>query len=245
VLADCEFARFNQELFCDVAMNKTIAFIGDSISFAHYLSLTNLLHVPQNTPKVNPKTTRRISSVCNGKVTLVGQRDFSLTTVANVTASHQPDILVLNRGAHYVPDEQLVNDLQRRVFPEVQHWHGQTCRRKKCLLIWRTTAPGHPNCFNYAEPSNNETLAAMEQQIQSTANASYHWDAFSHQTDLVRAHIHNSSRLHWTIADVYPFLLLRPDAHRITGRDCLHYCAPGDEFFSELLLHLMRQHYVS
>lgn len=248
---DCEFRRFDQDLFCKVAKDKTIAFIGDSISLDHYMSVTHLLGEPRRVPGARFRNVQITSTVCNGTVTLIGQRDFYLQLIGSVVENHDPDVLVLNRGAHYTPDDQLLNDLHTRIIPDVHRWYANCTRRllskqKDCALIWRTSVPGHPDCLNVTLPTTSVT--AMEQHLQQSSDP-HHWTQFAHQNQLVVRDVllqqppqdSNHPRLPWTIMDAYRFNILRPDLHK--GGDCLHTCAPGDELYSELLLHMMRQKY--
>ena len=67
----CEFSRFDPLLYCPLVANKTIAIIGDSISFDHFLSLSHLLGVPQALPKVRRRGAIIISDTCAGNSTTI------------------------------------------------------------------------------------------------------------------------------------------------------------------------------
>jgi len=235
---DCEFARFHRDTFCSLSRKKTILILGDSISVDHFLSLVHLLGSRQALPRARDKHALMDKTVCNGTVRLISQRDFFLQHIAANVIRYKPDIIVLNRGAHYVADDELMNDMGKRIIPEVRAWR-ESC--PECLFVWRTTVPGHPNCTHYTKPSLNRT--AMEEAIQASLSmyAGYHWQEFDHQNQLI-LDAWNKSGIQHLVMDGYYFNLLRPDAHP-SGHDCLHTCAPGDEIYSELLLHIMRQHY--
>jgi hypothetical protein len=120
--------------------NKTVAIVGDSTLFDHFLSLSHLLKVPQALPRVRSKDTLLISQVCNNEddnnnnsnnnsnsnnsnnsaggggadsssSKLIGKRDFFVNSVKEIVRDHFPDVLVLNRGTHYVPNNQLLGQL--------------------------------------------------------------------------------------------------------------------------------------
>lgn len=154
------FSRFSNESYCQLMKNKTVAIVGDSISFAFYMSLSHLLGVPMANPLVREGNAIRTSEVCGGSSTLVARRDFYLDTVQSMVDEYSPDVLVLNRGAH----------LENTVFPQLHKWQSK-CRanNKDCYLIWRTTVPGHPNCTSYTQPSTS--IAEMEELVKSSAES--------------------------------------------------------------------------
>ena len=164
------FFRFSNESYCQLMKNKTVAIVGDSISFAFYMSLSHLLGVPMANPLVREGNAIRTSEVCGGSSTLVARRDFYLDTVQSMVDEYSPDVLVLNRGAHYKPDEELIAHLENTVFPQLHKWQSK-CRanNKDCYLIWRTTVPGHPNCTSYTQPSTS--IAEMEELVKSSAES--------------------------------------------------------------------------
>ncbi|CAI5941543.1 unnamed protein product [Closterium sp. NIES-65] len=119
--------------------------------------------------------------------------------------------IVLNRGAHYTEDEQLVSELYatlsaiRTVAPNV-------------LLIYRNTPPGHAHCKRHSKPLRYR---------QDAAQLPYHWGDFGRQNELARRVVERYGGVYW---DVDTATGLRPDGHVMLkdGRaDCLHYCLPG------------------
>lgn len=239
----CVFATFDHDSFCQVSRNKTIAIIGDSISFDHYLSLSHLLGVPKALPKARNKDALLVSHICQNSTILIGKRDFYLHSVQRIAQDFFPDVLVLNRGAHYVTDQELIRHMNQTVFPQLRDWQ-QNCRLhgKDCMLIWRTSVPGHPNCTQYKEPSTS--LEEMEQLVHDHGRT-YHWDQFLIQNKLVLdafkwASSNAKSRFNLTYAvmDAYSVNILRPDMHA-GPRDCLHTCLPKDNTYSWLLHHMM------
>ncbi|CAI5512751.1 unnamed protein product [Closterium sp. Naga37s-1] len=119
--------------------------------------------------------------------------------------------IVLNRGAHYTEDEQLVSELNttlsaiRAIAPHV-------------LLVYRNTPPGHANCKHHSKPLRYR---------QDAAQLPHHWGDFGRQNELARRVVERHGGVYW---DVDTATGLRPDGHVMLkdGRaDCLHYCLPG------------------
>lgn len=286
---DCDFQSSIMNFksrFCAVARGQTIAIIGDSISFDHFLSLTHLLGVPQSLPRAMKKTALLVSNiVCdddntantnemsgntnannnNNNITLIGKRDFYLHDLNSVLTIYRPDVLILNRGAHYTPDASLQNDWQTKISPAIQRWHEQQCLKtstttRRCWLIWRTSVPGHPDCVNYTRPfsSRKEVEDILDTHPWSV---NFHWDQFRFQNVLVKHTLLPALNLTLlsssddalnamgsgeggtdvSVMDGYDMNILRGDAHRHGNPgDCLHTCLPGDDLYSVLLLHMFR-----
>ena len=123
-------------------------------------------------------------------------------------------IVILNRGAHYVPDAALLFQLST-TFTYLQQYHNDS------LIIYRDTPRGHPNYKKYqrSAPLKRELLPSDYTPVQWNE---YTYSQFEHQNDLVR-HL---------IASKYPEIIfmgvaratnLRRDSHL----DALHYCLPG------------------
>jgi GDSL/SGNH-like Acyl-Esterase family found in Pmr5 and Cas1p len=169
-----------------------------------------------------------------------------------VTASiqeHFPTVLILNRGSHYVPDEELQRDI-RRLIREVQAWLQQCDDLKiECYFFWRTTVPGHIGCntTEYAistpvyELHDIETQMIQNQSRYNEVSLEYHWHDFQRQNELV-THLFRRAKLsNFQIIDAYYLNVLRPDEHRYKTGDCLHNCYPGKmDVYNRLLLHYMQ-----
>ena len=159
---------------------------------------------------------------------------------------YKPDIIVANRGAHYDPNDVFFAQFNQtiNVFRE---WLNHSDR----FLVWRTTAPGIPQCEMYHGPQNSSSsLSAMEQHVESLSwystdktRQSYHWWEFREQNALVEELLLQSFSSDVEFLDSYHWYMLQPDLH-VGGRkgDCLHYCLPGvpDET-SRLLLHILQR----
>ena len=216
----CEFSRFSNISYCELMRNKTVAIIGDSISFNSYLDLSYLLGVPKQPPKVRTSFSIFTSQVCHNSSLLVAKKDYYLNeeVMKNLLLDkYFPDVLILNRGSHYKPDDVLINHLVDKTFPIVRKWQ-QRCslHNKDCLFIWRTTVPGHANCTTFSEPFTS--LSDAEDFI-SRGNIHY-WHKFSAQNELVLNALRKSN-LTYEVMDAYDLNILRPDMH-LGKHDCLH-----------------------
>ena len=241
----CTYVSFDKDSYCRIMRNRTIAIIGDSISLDHFLSLSHLLGVPHALPKVMNRNALLKSHVCNdtsnsGVVsndndsvsdnandgsnrngagstsTLLGKRDFYLNAVQDIADEYFPDVLVLNRGAHYVSDDELLGHLNNTLFSQLNDWQ-ERCRsnEKRCLLIWRTSVPGHPNCTQFTKPS--DSVKEMEELI---LQGPFYWAKFKDQNELVLEAFQRTN-LSYEVMDSYHVNILRPDLHR-QKHDCLH-----------------------
>jgi hypothetical protein len=292
----CEFSKFDPLSYCPLVANKTIAIIGDSISFAHFLSLSHLLGVPQSLPRAMRRGAVLISDTCGNITTrttpdsdrvilhangtnltdflhadelsskvskLIGKKDFFLHATPEIIKEYQPDILILNRGAHYTPDSELIHDLNTTIIPALKLWQEECQSRqeplhtgtgtmvqeydgtdtprslrtkswtktralhgsdqyqnysRQCMLIWRTSIPGHPNCTDFKRPSNS--LSEMEALVQTGAIKGYNWEKFKDQNAIAVKMLIDAG-LDVDVMDAYKVNILRPDGHA-GPRDCLH-----------------------
>ena len=121
------------------------------------------------------------------------------------------DLLVVNRGAHYVPDHVLLKEINETLTFMTQQYGS------RISIIFRSTAPGHSNYdeTRYLAPLRNSSEAKLND---------FHWDDFERQNRLVQRLIRRYFK-DVLYLDVYPSSVLRHDGH--TDDDGLHYCIPG------------------
>jgi hypothetical protein len=122
-------------------------------------------------------------------------------------------IVVLNRGAHYVPDRQLYTELNETFSYLTRHFPDVT-------VIYRDSPSGHPGCrmdFNVT-PRAKATLNYASEDY----NWKYNWHNFDSQNTLTKKLI-ETHYPHIVFMDVSHMTSRRPDGHS----DCLHYCIPG------------------
>jgi len=240
---DCLFATWKTSDFCHVAHNQTISMIGDSLSWEQYSSLLQLLRQRvHQTDQHRSRDERRnhIQQACG--VTIVWRNDPRLEYIISESIqSNFPQVLILNRGAHYVNDTVLWKDIQG-ILPELVSWQ-RTCQKiyeNTCHLLWRTSVPGHPFCWHDTQPNNDRQ--AMEDRIRNRSHYNnvsikYHWYDFQHQNQLILQALEDSE-LDFQVLDAYDLNILRPDEHRAHQNDCLHNRYPGKiDIYNRILLH--------
>jgi hypothetical protein len=226
--SNCEFTKWNRQQFCSLLKQATILIVGDSLSWEHYASLAQLLglKVLQSAQHVSKAQRRNhIQLACQNKVRLVFRRDDLLTNLTDVLESTHPQILIVNRGAHYVNDTRLLPAIQRNL-EEIKAWQAKCDRMKtKCHFFWRTSVPGHPRCdkVDFKKPINN--LQEMEEWIGDHSNYNnhtikYHWYDYQHQNNLVLDLLGRTMEHEYDVLDAYHLNLLRPDEHRAHENDC-------------------------
>lgn len=234
--------------------------IGDSLSFEHYRSLAHLLgtrvsQLSQHKSKEEQKNI--VDYACKKQTRIVFRRDDLLLNVSNAIFEQKtfPQVVVINRGAHYQNDTMLMSQMYN-VVEELNDWKSH-CEKFNitCHLIWRTSVPGHPNCetTNFTKPVND--INAMEALINDRSNYNnrtikYRWFDYQRQNEMVVDMLTQhpyfsremSSTFFFEIMDAYYLNVLRPDEHRIHQGDCLHNCYPGKmDVYSQLLLHFLKK----
>lgn len=137
------------------------------------------------------------------------------------------DILLFNRGAHYIEDtetsEQMYNFTMRLTHLQL---------RRKQVVFWRNTVPGHGGCEEQTEPMQRTTTVSREERTDSEFN----WDQIKFQNDMMLS-ILRMSILEFHYIDAYSITLDRHDRHIGSG-DCLHYCLPGPpDLWLQLFIH--------
>lgn len=244
---DCElldiFTDTALDDYCRLLHNRTVVFMGDSLMYEMFHSILHIFKLPSETVM---NTFGVLTPFCNGTAHAVWG-EFSL----NLTALHEqgknPDYILINWGAHYQEDDKF-KVMMNGLFDKLRNYQRLSPTSR---FFWKTTAPGHPHCWNLHSPINNATT--MENMVQnlslydwsSVANT-FNWWLFEAQNKLVLAWL-KSSGLPFEVMDGYDMLLLRPDQHRgkiKRGRkvqiDCLHHCSPGPpDVFIRLLYHYL------
>jgi hypothetical protein len=249
--ARCHFTEWNRTLFCELIRHATVMIVGDSLSWENCASLMGLLGTQTQEGYQHMSRLQNVNvghAVCGGTARVVYRRDDDLSKVRDAlfeSGSVIPQVLVLNRGAHYQRDEQYVREL-RGTLNVVEEWLHRCDQLKiKCHFFWRTTVPGHHHCQEFKAPVND--VAAMEAHVanltQYTAKQlTFHWDEFRHQNLLALEELQKRRAaalllLPHRILDGYRINIVRPDQHY----DCLHSCYPGKmDVYAQIMLHYLR-----
>jgi hypothetical protein len=253
----CSFAEYNTKDFCDLLPRATVSIIGDSLSWEQYRSLIQLHNVPTRQGYQHQSyelNTNIQQPICDGGTTaVVYRRDDTLQYVKESIEQNFPMVLILNRGAHYVPDDQLKQDMKSLV-KVVQKWL-QKCEKEykiECHFFWRTTVPGHIGC-NTTERAMTTPVYDLHdiekswiknKSLYNDISREYHWYDFQHQNEIVLDMLKESGlmeKLNVQVIDAYYINTLRPDEHRAASGDCLHSCFPGKmDVYNRLLLHYLK-----
>jgi len=142
----------------------------------------------------------------------------------------KPDIIILNRGAHYSPDATLRKEMLF-LLRSLRHNH------RRALIVVRTTPPGAPECGDARTPAASLEAAGLEDRRQSSGglprplHLPFHWGDFARQNAMLAEMVTTRFHPHAVIMDVYLSTALRPDARRVRSKrgrpDCLHLREPS------------------
>ena len=154
----------------------------------------------------------------------------------HLTQNDTFDVILLNRGAHYVPIDRFVVEYRATL----SYVRGTN---PKALIVVRTTPSGHWNCSQFVNaPPLSSPLPPAPAESRFHA---FQWDKFQVQNALLRQMIESDDQLafHVVVMDIACATNLRADSHRTNFDDCLHYCMPGPidmwvELFGNLLLRM-------
>jgi hypothetical protein len=242
---NCSLLQFDINRFCRLGINRTIAFLGDSLTWQQFQSLNFLIGATdEHRQQAQIKT-----HACSGNTTkLIWERDNSASAngLKRIIQRSDPDVILINRGAHFMENETLLSNQLNETLNRALIWQ-QDCdkRNRDCLLLWRTTAPGFPNCDQIPGPISisNRSIAEnmiMDRSSYTEVQNAYHWGDFASQNvlveDLIQYHI-KVNQLRISFIDFYDMAILRPD-HHINKKDCLHWCLPGPiDAANTVLLH--------
>ena len=241
---NCVLLQFDVNRFCRLGINRTIAFLGDSITWQQFQSLNFLIGATDE----HRKQALIKTHACSGNTTkLIWERDnkASANGLKRIIQTSDPDVLVINRGAHFTENEMLLSELNATLTIALIWQKDCDSRNRDCLLLWRTTAPGYPNCDQILGPISisNRSIAEnfiMDRSKYTEEKGTHHWWDFANQNvlveNLIQHHI-KVNQLRISFIDFYDMAILRPD-HHINKRDCLHWCLPGPiDTANTILLH--------
>jgi len=234
--APCRFDEFSPERFCELAGNKTIAFLGGSISWQQSVALRMILNATK------PSTEKYRGShvwACSNTTEIYWERmDYAEDHKVKFNLEkYNPDILVLNRGIWYTPDEDLIPAFNSTL-SVVKAWQESSATEK--VVVWRTTAPGAPQCYNQFEPIKVSLDRYLREVVSNTSLPwynkgdkkafSFSWWDIERQNEVVMEMIQNSG-IPFELIDAFEMYTTRPDLRRSQqdpkNKDCLHQCLPG------------------
>ena len=245
---ECELTRWSKGAFCSVMRQhysnangkSTLVIVGDSLSMEHYNSFLELLGLDFVLQKWNWKVSF-VRHTCDDNVKLVYRGDGRFVRMPTILAEDKPNVLIANRGAHYVQDDEFVKETLE-IIPHLQRWQAEC---SSCVFVYRTSVPGHPKCEEFTQPTNNtremEDRIANKSMYDAIELEKWHWWDYKRQNELVQDLLTQNS-IDYRVIDGYDLNILRPDEHRggKPNRDCLHGCYPGKvDTYSDILLHIL------
>jgi hypothetical protein len=139
-------------MFCALAKYATVMIVGDSLSWEHYVSLAQLLRVRSVYGYMHYSKNLGANvghAVCGGTSRLVYRRDDDLTSIRHAlfeNLTHIPQVLVLNRGAHYVKDGQYRREL-RLTYQILDGYHINVLRPEKHTDCLHSCCPGKMDVY--------------------------------------------------------------------------------------------------
>jgi len=233
--------------FCAAIGKRSIAFVGDSMSFEAFSSLVMLggsrVQPGQSWDaqelRFDPGGTARRITLCGGAASMRFIRNNDLTLVAKngsalcgkkhfcrpwLESTLEDDVVVLNRGAH-VYNEPAYESEMRALAKALA-----TRKRAHQLVVWRTTPMGHGTCGNAATTAEPRERPRSAEEIESLP---YQWARFetldAAAIGALKAEAGLRGRLH--VIDAATMSERRQDRHQAfsknTKADCLHYCLPS------------------
>ena len=228
----CDYTIPDRLSFCSVLNRRNILIVGDSLNFQFAETINYFVGDGQTVDQWSTKPV----SICSGEASLLFIRNDHLTLqekdvdpkktwhhdkknnlILNPWIHYLIDspgkfpVVILNRGAHYVESDILLNDLKK-----LEILFKNETIREKTLFLYRNTVSGHGECNKYLSPGIS---SVTEDDVRNN------WVKFAAQNALVKSYLDSLSVV--TI-DANATSYYRPDSH-VAGRheDCLHYCMPG------------------
>ena len=182
----------DQMLACNALGTTSLLFVGDSVQDSQFVSMASLLGA-RGFQEHNDFGTKALP-VCRGRSRIQFLRNGGLVepyiphgsqahrklpshaNQAFLAISRKYDVLVMNTGSHYRPDDSHFNRTVELGTGLLKNGFGD--ERNK-LFVWRTTAMGHEGCKNISAP-----LPAPPPPYKSNTSFKYHWPLFEHQNSI-------------------------------------------------------------
>ncbi|XXQ33443.1 SGNH domain-containing protein [Plasmodiophora brassicae] len=228
--------KFDPVRLCSTLGNRSILFVGDSLSANMIAAFRNQLNTRRAVrPCANDNWSDEYEStvvICPSMARLDYIRNDHLTLSRDSQGQFcnawtpvldQYDILVLNTGAHVVDIDEYERQTGEVVEYLRQHYHG--------TVVYRLTSAGHANCTTYSEPW---TRAQADRHAAEHPELPYKWHYFATYNDIARLHYASLPRAY--VLDTDSLVRLRPDTHR-SADDCLHQVIPAALDYAVLMLY--------
>jgi len=172
------------------------------------------------------------------------------TSSSSSSSSLERVLVVFNIGAHYHNLTWYKEDMQTLL------QSLKDMKRPQDLYIFRTTSPGHYNCnptnpkeFNWTRGTRDVPLSSIDElDLQGLDARLYNWDMFQYYNAYTKQVVKEWNEMTaqkkpiMHVLDVYNMTALRRDGHSATGKDCLHYQAPGPvDWWNHLLFAYLQE----
>lgn len=232
----CDAVPFSRKLFCQVLNGRSLAFVGDSLTFSMYKALVGQLDEPFMLHEYN--TRNRGLQICgNMSSSRLGyfRQDHLLVKEVHKQGDGRAwahainlfEIWVINKGAHVMFNKTYIT---------WEHFGADTNNTARFLktlpanktIIFRTTPEGHPNCSPQSVAISDVVTDETDGETFNPVNSStswYGWDTFPARDAAVLAEFKRAFPS-LIVLDVVPMTRLRPDGHA-SSHDCLHYHLPS------------------
>jgi hypothetical protein len=219
----CDLMQWNATLFCELLGERVILMVGDSTM--HQTGAALMSRITWDRPNADSCA----PNLALGRINMFGQEDGMAKLKGSIIAV-QPDILILNTGAHFLLSSTYEADLQHldTLREEVFKYYP-----RNISIVWKTMNPGHVNCS--AAP--NGPLTESWDHRHTGNRDLYNWWMQPKMDQLAKQ---KAQQLGFGLVDMTP-LYYGSDAHPYGRRnDCLHYCLPGaPDLFSVLLMNML------
>lgn len=153
---------------------------------------------------------------------------------------HLPGLVVLNMGLHIHGLEYyraLLDDALAYLRGHRAAWaRTQRVAAAYPRLLFRTTAPGHPECWRHSAPVSGAEAIANMTRFEGKYRDKFTWHLVAEFNDYLERRLGEVFEREDAAADADSVLLLRaegitqgrPDGHLVGElKDCLHYNLPG------------------
>ena len=221
----CErpFEPWSLENACNLLAGETVMMVGDSLQEEfHFSLLAATWTYDSHDEQCNPAPIRTIN--CKGHSFRISfyRNDYLTLTTTNTDTEHawanqlekeNTTILIMNRGAHYIADDEFMSSL-RSTMTYLRKYH------RNIQIYYRSTAAGHLD-FNSRFDSMPLTKYSADVAADSFGET-FHYSSFAHQNNLTRLLL-TTEFPEIVYFDIYGATVLRADSHP----DPLHYCIPG------------------
>ena len=168
---ECDFTEWDNDDFCAlIEKQDRMLFLGDSLMREQYTDLIRRFGFNNSLDEMFHGHDLMDRSLCQKAnspylwLRVVRNGPTRFRRMKQVISTFRGNIIVANIGVHYTPGDDF-GKFMDRLISWLRHWQDTAlaCQAKSrtgtspCLVIWKTSVPGHPNCKDFAQPSSNVT----------------------------------------------------------------------------------------